>query len=756
MNNSKDRLYELLPLFYRQRDVKMGEPLRALLQVIAEQVNIVEADIAQLYENWFIETCEDWALPYISDLIGFQPINEASGAGNDQAGESSQVIPRREVANTLRNRRRKGALALLELMATDVTGWPARAVEFYQSLNVAQNMNALHLARGRFADLRKGDALDRIGGPFDDLSRAVDARRISSAHGTGRYNIFNVGLFVWRLKAYSVTQTPAYYQEQGPHRFTFSILGNDSRLYTRREREEEPTDIAGELNLPVPIRRRAFEARKEDYYGIGKSVQVWVDEPIWSDALTEVYTPKNPDSPQRYLIPPERIVVADLTDWVYEPRQNQVAVDPVLGRIAFHPRLPSEPAVWVSYYYGFSADIGGGEYDRALQQPGKCVPYDANHKQDNKSSDQEELPVCILYRVGEDEKLTRINEALERWKQQSPAHAIIEITDSGVYEEPINIKLGKKQTLQIRAAKRKRPIIRLSDRQAARRDDLAVRGESGSRFTLDGLIVAGRGVNARGNLDRLTIRHSTLVPGWALHSNCEARNPSKPSLELTDTTARVVIERSILGSIQVSQNEVKSDPIEISITDSIVDAVINDEEVEGSEAIGAPGNRLAHAALTILRSTIIGRVQAHAIALGENSIFEGRIKVARRQLGCMRFCYVKPNSRTPRRYNCQPDLVERPIEQQYANGELTSDERKRALQEARLRVRPQFNSLIYATATYCQLADACAEEIKRGADDESEMGVFHDLFQPQRAANLRARLDEYSPAGMDSGIIYAS
>ena len=36
------------------------------------------------------------------------------------------------------------------------------------------------------------------------------------------------------------------------------------------------------------------------------------------------------------------------------------------------------------------------------------------------------------------------------------------------------------------------------------------------------------------------------------------------------------------------------------------------------------------------------------------------------------------------------------------------------------------------------------------------MGVFHDLFQPQRAANLRARLDEYTPAGMDAGIIFAS
>ena len=39
------------------------------------------------------------------------------------------------------------------------------------------------------------------------------------------------------------------------------------------------------------------------------------------------------------------------------------------------------------------------------------------------------------------------------------------------------------------------------------------------------------------------------------------------------------------------------------------------------------------------------------------------------------------------------------------------------------------------------------------AHDESEMGVFHDLYQPQRIANLRARLNEYTPAGINAGVI---
>ena len=118
----------------------------------------------------------------------------------------------------------------------------------------------------------------------------------------------------------------------------------------------------------------------------------------------------------------------------------------------------------------------------------------------------------------------------------------------------------------------------------------------------------------------------------------------------------------------------------------------------------------------------------------------------------MRFCYVTlPGSRTPRRYNCQPDLVEQTVDEDPNVTDIDS-----AKQSERDRVQPLFKSVRYGTPTYCQLADACADEIKGGADDESEMGVFHDLFQPQRAANLRARLDEFTPAEMDAGIIYAS
>src|SRR5262245_61546576 len=101
-----DRLYDLLPAIYGIRDADQGYPLRALLRVIAEQVNVVEDDIAQLYENWFIETCEDWVVPYIGDLVGYQVVHEAGEPSDVIAPRDRQrekiLIPRRDVANTIR------------------------------------------------------------------------------------------------------------------------------------------------------------------------------------------------------------------------------------------------------------------------------------------------------------------------------------------------------------------------------------------------------------------------------------------------------------------------------------------------------------------------------------------------------------------------------------------------------------------------------------------------------------------------------
>jgi hypothetical protein len=751
-----DRLYELLPAIYRIRDAEQRYPLQALLRVIAEQVNVVEDDIGQLYENWFIETAEEWAVPYVADLIGYNPVLEAGLPGDEATWEGRELnrllVPRREVANTIHNRRRKGTLALLEMLASDVAGWPARAVEFFKLLGWNQNINHLHLDRARTIDVRRVEDLDLIGGPFDPLAFSVDVRRINSHRTQGRYNIPSVGIFIWRLKSYPVTHSPAFCAENaGPHCYSFSVLGQDAPLFIKPQPEAEPTHIADEMNVPAAIRRLAFAKHPESYYGQEKSVAIWAEG--WGG-----FDPKKP-------VPLSAIIPADLSDWQYTPPLKHIAIDPVLGRFAFPPGQLPKKHVRVIYHYGFSADMGGGEYPRQLFDPSPREMETPDP--DDPSVKVRKMFEPTFYRVGAHQEFHRIGDALDHWKEEKPWDAVIELTDSSVYVAPIYVSLHEHQTLQIRAASGARPVIRLLDWQTDLPDALSITMARNTRFILDGLIVTGRPVHIHGRKREsppnpvdpicgaeIVIRHCTLVPGWGLDCDCEPKQPAEPSLELYGIRATLRIEHSILGSIQIHEDEVKIDPIPVYITDSILDATD-----PAKEAIGAPGWAVAHAFLTIRRCTVFGIIDVHAVQLAENCIFNDCVNVARRQLGCMRFCYVPAGCRTPRRYRCQPDMVAQAVKEKFAAEAPPNTNRAAQAAEIaseRQRVRPQFTAIRYGAPAYAQLAFACALEIKRGADDESEMGAFHNLFQPQREANLRARLDEYTPAGMDAGLIFVT
>jgi len=813
MNNAKaDRLYNLLPAIYRIRDADTGWQLQALLRVITEQVDVVEADIAQLYQNWFIETCQDWVVPYIGDLVGYQQIHEAGEPGDVTTQEDRErndiLIPRRDVANTLHYRRRRGTLALLEQLARDVVGWPyAHVVEFYKYLGVTQNGNFGRGERGHLIDVRDGATLYTMGSPFASEAHTVDIRRPLSQHATGRYNIPSVGLFIWRLKVYPVTKTHAYHdREDGGNRFTFSALGNDTPLYTQpttRQTVNGQPQAVGELNFPQPISLRSFEKRLTDYYGDiqqGKSLEIWTVEATHSHREHEErhehheheehreerreqhghhehhaqYTvqsehhgqstmgaqppqtqaPAQPaPRPLPQLVDPSRIIAADLSGWKYIPRPSYVAVDTQLGRIAF-PREQVPREVYVSYYYAFSTDMGGGAYKRPMVQPVNAQLFKVQ-------KDAPPLPSPID--VADPDKrplFPTLKDALAAWQQwktengqlPQPAqqHGLIEIRDDGFYAEQLTINLEENEYLSIRAANRKRPILRIVEPENDDEPDaLVVTGEYGSRFTLDGLLLTGRPLRFEGTIDTVRIRHCTLVPGHGIDSDCNPAHPEEPSMFINHKGTKVTIEQSIVGALVVYQDEVREEPLHIDISDSILDATS-----EERSALSAPDELIAYAILNITRSTVFGRVLVHAIDIAENNILQGAVTVARRQRGCMRFCSIVPGSRTPRRYHCQPDLVDQAVDARLKG--QPSQVRDEAKQLDRDRVRPRFNSTRYGQATYCQLSLVCAAEIRRGADDESEMGVFHDLFQPQREANLRARLDDFTPAGMETGIIYVS
>ena len=98
-------------------------PLQELLNRIGGQVAVVRRSIDRLWADQSIETCDDWVIPYIGDLLGTNLVN-----GLDARGQ------RLDVAKTIHYRRRKGTLAVLEELARDVTGWDAHVVEGFRRL----------------------------------------------------------------------------------------------------------------------------------------------------------------------------------------------------------------------------------------------------------------------------------------------------------------------------------------------------------------------------------------------------------------------------------------------------------------------------------------------------------------------------------------------------------------------------------------------------------------------------------------------
>jgi hypothetical protein len=190
----------------------------------------------------------------------------------------------------------------------------------------------------------------------------------------------------------------------------------------------------------------------------------------------------------------------------------------------------------------------------------------------------------------------------------------------------------------------------------------------------------------------------------------------------------VNLYRAICGPISFSANVPA-----LNTTDSIV--ISGPASDDTAAAISAPG-----AILSIQTTTVFGTTSSRIINAG-NSIFTGVVTAQRQQTGCVRFCYVPKDSTTTPRYHCQPDLA-----LQGVNDPSTQD-------AIRARLNPQFTSIDFGQPGYAQLSLRCADEIRTGAEDGSEMGVFSFLQQPQRETNLQTALDEYLRFGLEAGTI---
>lgn len=158
-----DGLAALLPRWHLLRDAEEGEPLRALLAVIAEQLDRVRDGVEQGYEDLFVETAAPWVLPYLGDLVGYRTLpgyERVLTTGLHEGGRAAlaeAIAPRADVAATVASRRRKGTLHLLEEISEQVAGYPARAVELSRLVGHTQPVK-LYRDTGRAASSTSGTA----------------------------------------------------------------------------------------------------------------------------------------------------------------------------------------------------------------------------------------------------------------------------------------------------------------------------------------------------------------------------------------------------------------------------------------------------------------------------------------------------------------------------------------------------------------------------------------------------------------------
>jgi hypothetical protein len=397
------------------------------------------------------------------------------------------------------------------------------------------------------------------------------------------------------------------------------------------------------------------------------------------------------------------VVVCDLSDhpavpgaWAHA-RADKYSIDPHLGRLALPTGAPP-PAPdrgLVSFRYGFGDEIGGGEYER---------PADPAHP--------------ATRRVPADGGLQPALDAVRNGGG-------VEIGDSRTYvlhSATPNLDAAANRRVEVRAANGARPVINMDG------GSFIVEGDDGAEVVLSGLVLVDGVLRVIGAIKSLTLTDCTLVPGTARTRGNAPVLPNAPSLIVEAAGAGVTLRRCVIGGIRLS-NSSKAD-----IARSIVDATDAGLTAYAAEPDATqPGGEL-----TITNCTVVGRVHAQTIE-ASNCIFVARapageepVHAARTQTGCVRFCFLPRSSRVPRRHQCHP-----------------------AGDEEEARVRPVFTSLLFGTPGYCQLQQSCPPEVSRGADDESEMGVFHDLHRPQREANLRVRLEEYLRFGLEAGVVYA-
>ena len=706
MIDGQDSLYERLPSAIRRADAERGQPLRALCEVLGAELETLRIDAETTWDDWFIETCEEWLVPYIGELVGVRGM----------AASPDGTVPLRAfVAKQIAYRRRKGTVAALEELARDLAGRPARALEYFTLCLKSEHTQCVRQTPPAQVDLRDIVALTRIGSPFESFAHSADVRHIRS--GRGRYNLPNIGLFVWPGEVLSIEGGNAARDTTLAEAFRFDPLGRDVPLFGAPKTEQGIESLAERKHVPRQLKR--IDLFQEQQHGLNEDLSEFsVDPGVPPPAPATTW----------------RIEIANLSGAgagfpSARPALDTIRVDPELGRILFNPAsAPSSNAVRVDYSYGASYRIGAGPFDRTPDWRSRSADVFAGEAPFFRRVTRAALPTSA-------NALPSFSAAVLAWNahvaalspdEQRVATGIIALSDNESYEVgSVALALPPGARLFIAALDPPLDVGATLLRDAANDvrgvllGDLQVFGvpapgaeRFGGGLELIGVLLAGRLRVLPGELERLALSYATLPfpnGGIEILTGAGGRN------------AGLVLEmnRSQCGPITGAATAARW-----SFVDSLVHGA--------SAALATPDVELELSGCTVLGTT------SARVLSAESSLFSGRVDVAQHQQGCFRYSYAPVGSKTPQRYRCQPDLALDGIDDSALRAQVIA------------RIRPEFESLDAAHPAYAHLDPSTANELLTGGEGRSEIGVGHQLRWADREGNLRQALRQYLRFGLEA------
>ena len=477
-----ERLWQLLPAVYRTTDTDSFDspgPLREVLNRIGAQAAVLRRSMDRMWADQSIETCDDWVIPYLGDLLGTNLITNLDARAQ-----------RLDVAKTIHYRRRKGTVEILEELALDVTGWTAHVVEGFRRLgrtrhgldpavgpaafpqvsasDVAQLLQIEGLTglltgglAGGVADLRSAHGALLANTAFDESFHTADFRAGRGA--VGHFAIPDLLVFLWRLTSFPVVAGTPVAVAGCPGQYVFDPAGRQIPLF-----------------LPAP-------PVPDDFAESWTPAREWqVPGPLTSSletAITDTGTspPARPPYPDAD-VPPRYGLGGG---W------QLTSIWPEIGRFAaIAPQSAPEPLT-VDYQYGFSSTIGAGPYDRDLLGNPPAV-------------------------VGT-ETVVSGGKGFDTALAAAGATGTVTVADSLTY--PVLASAGSSAdpivSLLVRAGPGLRPVLRPTAPGSAGRTQRIFTGGGGAHLVLDGLTVSGCDIVLRGSFDTVRITACTIDPGTA-------------------------------------------------------------------------------------------------------------------------------------------------------------------------------------------------------------------------------------------------